>query len=357
MALMILVINPGSTSTKIAVYENHKQLFLTNIKHSLEELSIFEKIADQFEFRKDTITNELEKADIDISKINIIVARGGLLKPMAGGVYRVNEAMIKDAMNPMGEHESNLGGLIAYEISKQIGDDIFAIIVDPTCVDEMEDIARISGMPELPRKSFLHTLNQRAVARTFGKYIGKKYEEINVIVAHMGGGISVGAHKNGKIIDVNNGLNGDGPMSPERSGGLPVGQLVELCFSGKFSKKDILKKIKGKGGLTAYLGTSDAIEIEKRIEQGDEYAKLIYEAMSYQVAKEIGALSTVLKGEIDGILLTGGLAYGDMIVNSITEKVKHLGIVTVYPGEGEMEALSLNGFLVLNNEIEVKEYI
>ena len=357
MDLLILVINPGSTSTKIAVYENHKQAFLTNIKHSQKELSKYDKIADQFEFRKNTITNELEKAGININKINIVVGRGGLLKPIDGGVYKVNEAMIRDIRSPMGEHESNLGGLIAYEISEKISNDVMAIIVDPTCVDEMEDIARISGMPEIPRKSFLHTLNQRAVARTYAKYIGKKYEEINVIVAHMGGGISVGAHQKGRIVDVNNGLNGDGPMSPERSGGLPVGQLVELCFSGKFSKQEILKKIKGKGGLTAYLGTCDAIDIEKRIEQGDEYAKLVYEAMNYQVAKEIGALSTVLKGEVDGILLTGGLAYGDIVVDSITEKVKHLGIVKVYPGEGEMEALALNGFLVLTQEIEVKDYV
>ncbi|NTW33944.1 MAG: butyrate kinase [Bacteroidetes bacterium] len=357
MGLLILVINPGSTSTKIAVYENHKQAFLTNIKHSQKELSKYAKIADQFEFRKNTITGELEKAGIDINKINIVVGRGGLLKPIAGGVYKVNEAMINDIRNPMGEHESNLGGLIAYEIAEKIGNNVMAIIVDPTCVDEMEEIARISGMPELPRKSFLHALNQRAVARTYARYIGKKYEEINLIVAHMGGGISVGAHQKGRIVDVNNGLNGDGPMSPERSGGLPVGQLVELCFSNKFSKQEILKKIKGKGGLTAYLGTCDAIEIEKRIAQGDEYAKLIYEAMTYQVAKEIGALSTVLKGEVEAILLTGGLAYGDSVVDNITERVKHLGTVKVYPGEDEMESLALNGFLVLTQEIEVQEYI
>jgi len=246
--------------------------------------------------------------------------------------------------------------VIAYELAKESGKDIPAVIVDPTCVDEMEEIARISGIPELPRRSFLHALNQKAIARRYAGELNKRYEEVNVIVAHMGGGISVGAHYQGRVVDVNNGLNGDGPMSPERSGGLPVGQLVELCFSGKYSKEEILRKIKGNGGLSAYLGTNDAIEIEERIKGGDDYARLIYEAMTYQVAKEIGALSTVLKGKVDGILLTGGLAFGPMVVNPIIERVSHLGPVKVYPGEGEMEALALNGLLVLNNEVEVKEY-
>ena len=352
----ILAISPGSTFTKIAVYKNRKQVFLTNIKHDTEALHQYEKIADQFEYRKNTITEELKKADINTANIDIVIGRGGLLKPIEGGVYQVNEAMIRDIRNPMGEHESNLGGLIAYEIAKEIGKNVMAIIVDPTCVDELEDIARISGMPELPRRSFLHTLNQRAVARTYARDIGKKYEEINVIVAHMSGGISVGAHRHGRIIDVNNGLNGDGPLSPERSGGLPVGQLVELCFSEKFSKQEILKKIKGNGGLFAYLGTSDTVEIEKRIAAGDNHAKLIYDAMSYQVAKEIGALGAVLKGEVDGILLTGGIAYEEMVTNHITERVKHIGPVKVYPGEGEMEAMAMYGFLVLSGEVSVKEY-
>jgi butyrate kinase len=299
----------------------------------------------------------LVKAGIDLKKINLIVCRGGLLKPIPGGAYKVNEAMIRDIRNPMGEHESNLGGLIAYSLAEEIGPEVEAIIVDPTCIDEMEDIARISGMPELPRKSFLHALNQRAGGRKFAKEIGKKYEEINVIVVHMGGGISVGAHCKGRIIDVNNGLNGDGPMSPERSGGLPAGQLVDLCFSGLFTKAEICKKIKGKGGLTAYLGTSDALEIENRIAEGDEKAKLVYAALPYQVAKEIGALSTVLKGEVDAIILTGGLAYSTVIVDDITERVAHLAPVKVYPGENEMEAMAMHGFMALNHELEVKQYV
>jgi butyrate kinase len=356
MVKRILVINPGSTSTKIAVFENRKQIFLINIKHPHEELQRYKKIVDQFEFRKQTIIEELKKSGLDILTMDIIVGRGGLLKPIEGGVYLVNRDMIRDIHNPMGEHESNLGGLIAFELANYIGREVKAIIVDPTCVDELEDIARISGMPELPRKSFLHTLNQRAVARTFATEINKEYEDINVIVAHMGGGVSVGAHLKGRIVDVNNGLNGDGPMSPERSGGVPVGQLVELCFSGKFTKEEILKKIKGKGGFVAYLGTSNAIEIEKKIEEGDKFAELIYKAMAYQVAKEIAALSAVLKGEVDGILLTGGIAYGKMITDEITERVKHIGPVYVYPGENEMEALAMYGFMVLNNEIKPKEY-
>jgi butyrate kinase len=353
----ILVINPGSTSTKIAVFSNRTQIYMISVKHEQEVLAKFDCIADQYEYRKSMVKDELIKAGIELKEIDIIVCRGGLLKPIMGGAYKVNEAMLRDIRNPMGEHESNLGGLIAYALVKEIGPHVEAIIVDPTCIDEMEDVARISGMPEIPRKSFLHALNQRAAGRKFALDFGKKYEEVNIIVVHMGGGISVGAHRKGRIIDVNNGLNGDGPMSPERSGGLPVGQLVDLCFSGQYTKGEICKKIKGKGGLTAYLGTNDAIVIEQRISEGDEYARLIYSALSYQVAKEIGALSTVLKGEVDAILLTGGLAYSNMIVNEISERVAHLAPVKVYPGENEMEAMAANGFMALNHEIEVKEYV
>ncbi len=357
MDRFILVINPGSTTTKIAIYNNRKETFLINVKHDKEVLQKFDRIFDQYAYRKNMISEILESSGFDLRRMDIIVGRGGLFKPIAGGVYKVNEAMLRDVQNPMGEHESNLGGVIAYELAKEAGSHVPAIIVDTTCVDEMEEIARISGMPELPRRSFLHALNQRAIGRKYAKEINKRYEDINVIVVHMGGGISCGAHCKGRIIDVNNGLNGDGPMSPERSGGLPVGQLVDLCFSGKYSRNEIMKKIKGNGGLYAYLNTSDAIEIEKRIENGDKYALLVYEAMCYQVAKEIGALGTVLKGEVDGILLTGGLAYGKMIVDYITERVAHIGPVKIYPGEGEMEALALNGYLVLTEEIMVKEYV
>jgi len=352
----ILVINPGSTSTKVAVYNNRNQVFLKNIRHDLDTMKQFEKVADQFEFRKQAILKEVSDAGLDVTKINIVVGRGGMMKPMAGGVYEVNEKMLHDLRHPVGEHESNLGGLIAFEIAKEIDHDVKAIIVDPICVDEMEEIARISGMPELPRKSIFHALNQRAVARTFANEIGKKYNEINVIVAHMGGGVSVGIHKKGRVIDVNNGLNGEGPMTPERTGSLPVGQLVELCYSGKYTKQEMMKKVKGMGGFCAYLGTNDVPGIEKMIHEGDQYAKLIFEAMAYQVAKEIGAATTVLEGEFDAILLTGGVAYSTMMTNSIIKRIKHLGPIRIFPGEGEMEALAMNGYLVLQNEIEVKEY-
>ncbi len=357
MNRFILVINPGSTSTKIAVYNNRNEFFLINVKHDKEILSKFDSIFDQFEYRKNMIKEILETAEIDLKKMAIIVGRGGLFKPIDGGVYKVNEAMLNDVKNPMGEHESNLGGVIAYELAREIGGDVMAIIVDPTCVDEMDEIARLSGVPELPRRSLFHALNQRAIARRFAKEINKEYSDINVIVAHLGGGISVGAHCKGKIIDVNNGLNGDGPMSPERSGSLPVGQLVDLCFSQQFTQSEIIKKIKGVGGLYAYLGTSDAIEIEKRIEQGDIKAKLVYDAMCYQVAKEIGALGTVLKGDIDAILLTGGIAFSELVTRQISERVKRLAPVKIYPGEGEMDAMALNGYLVLSGEICAQEYV
>lgn len=352
----ILVINPGSTSTKIAVYCGNKSVMLTNVKHEQAVLAGFEKIIDQVDYRTGMIREVLANSGFPLDSFTIVVGRGGLLRPIEGGAYQVNEDMIRDLHNPIGEHESNLGGVIAFALAKEVGEHVLAMIVDPTCVDEMDEIARLSGMPELPRKSFLHALNQKAIARRFAGEIGKRYDEVNVIVAHMGGGISVGAHSGGRVIDVNNGLHGDGPMSPERSGGVPAGQLVELCFSGRYTKSEILKKLKGKGGLSAYLGTNDALEIEERIKKGDPFAKLVYNAMAYQVAKEIAGLSAVLKGAVDGILLTGGIAYSEIIVDQITERVIHIGPVKVYPGEGEMEALAMNAWLVLTGELEVKDY-
>lgn len=352
----ILAINPGSTSTKIAVYDGSKPVFLKNIKHTMDEVGQFERIFDQFDFRKNVIVKELEEAGIELNSFDAVVGRGGLIKPMEGGVYKVNDKMINDLKTPMGEHVSNLGGVIAYEISKSCTN-CHAFIADPTCVDEMEEIARISGIPELPRRSFLHTLNQKAVARRYAKEHGLKYTDLNLIVAHMGGGISVGAHKKGRIIDTNNGLDGDGPFSPERAGSVPVGQLAELCFSGKYSLKDIKKKITGQGGIVAYLGTNSTLEVEKMIEDGDKYAELVYNAMAYQVAKEIGALSTVLKGEVDAILLTGGVAHGQSFIDMITERTKHLAPVFTFPGEDEMQALAGNGLLVLEGEVEAKDYI
>jgi len=357
MKELILSLKTINEMTKLSVHDNRETILYKTIKHSPEELYTYESVIDQFEMRKNAVLDELKKAQIDINNITIVIAKGGLLKPVSSGAYFVNEAMLKDLRKPETEYVSNLGGLIAEAIVREGGNKIKAYIADSAFVDEMDEIAKISGMPELPRRSILHTLSQHSVAKNFAESIGKSYESVNLIVAHLGTGISVGAHRHGKIIDVNNGLNGDGPMSPSRSGSVPAGQLVELCFSGKFSQKEIMKKICGDGGLKAYLGTNDALEVERLIAEGDKMAELIYKAIAYQTAKEIGALSVVLRGKIDGILLSGGLAYSQIIIDEISEMVSHLGNVRVYPGENEMEALATYGHMILSKEIEVKEYV
>jgi len=352
----ILAINPGSTSTKIAVYEGSKQIFLKNIKHAAEEIAQFVKITDQYEFRKNIILGELKNAGIEIGSIEAIVGRGGLVKPIPSGVYEVNEALIQDLkVGILGQHASNLGGLIAHDLAKTIGT-AKAFIADPVVVDELDDIARISGHPLFERVSIFHALNQKAIARTHAKSQNKTYEELNLIVAHLGGGISVGAHREGRVVDVNQALDGEGPFSPERSGTLPVGALAKLCFSGKYTHDDIKKMICGQGGYVAYMGTNDAYVVEKAADSGDDKARLIQDAMAYQVSKEIGAMSTVLNGNVDAILLTGGIAYGKPFVNAVIERVQHLAPVHVYPGEDEMQALAFNGLMVLNGEVEIKVY-
>ena len=355
MSKKLLIINPGSTSTKIAVFDNEKSIFEETLRHSSEEISQFEKIYDQYEFRKNIIVETLEKNGIDIKSLDCVVGRGGFLKPIECGTYNVNETMLEDLKaGVLGEHASNLGGIIAHEIASMIN--VPSFIVDPIVVDEMEDIARISGIPEIERKSVVHALNQKAVARRHAQSQGKKYEEMNLIIAHLGGGISVGAHRKGRIIDVNNALDGDGPFSPERSGGLPVGDLVRLCFSGKYSEDEVRKLIKGKGGLVSYLGTNDGREVVKRINSGDKKAELIYKAMAYQVSKEIGSCAAVLKGAVDGILLTGGIAYDQMFTNWIKESVEFISDVYIYPGEDELIALAEGGLRVLRGEEKAKEY-
>ncbi|MDD3876976.1 MAG: butyrate kinase [Bacteroidales bacterium] len=353
---LILAINPGSTSTKIAVFENSKQIFLKTIRHSCEDMTHFKKITDQYEFRKNIIIKELEDAKINLKQLKIIVGRGGLVKPIPSGVYIVNETLKEDLRaGILGEHASNLGGLIADDIANLL-EDAQAYIADPVVVDELEPLARISGHPDFERISIFHALNQKAIARTHAKQLGEKYEDMNLIVVHLGGGISVGAHKKGKVIDVNQALDGEGPFSPERSGTLPVGALAKACFSGKYTLEEVKKMITGKGGYVAYLGTNDAYEVEKRAENGDKKAILIQDALAYQVAKEIGAMSTVLKGEIHGILLTGGMAYGKPLVDSIKSRIGHLGKVFVYPGEDEMRALAMNGLMIINKEVEPLVY-
>lgn len=351
----ILAINPGSTSTKIAIFDNEKPVFEEVLRHSTEEINKYETIFDQYEFRKNVILETLNEKGINIQKLAAVVGRGGLLKPIAGGTYEVDGKMLEDLKKGvLGQHASNLGGVLAYEIASQLN--IPPFIVDPVVVDEMNDIARISGMPELERKSIFHALNQKAVARRAAKDQGGSYTEFNFIVAHLGGGVSVGAHEKGKVVDVNNALDGEGPFSPERSGGLPAGDFAKLCFSGKYSHDEIKKKLVGQGGLVAYLGTNDGREVVKMIEAGDEKAEIIYRGMAYQVAKEIGAAAAVLKGKVDAIILTGGIAYDKMFTGWIQEKVSFISEVLVYPGEDEMIALTEGALRVLRKEEEAQRY-
>jgi len=352
----ILAINPGSTSTKIAVFEGTNPLFIQTIRHTSNELEPYDVITKQFKFRKELIIRELKDADIDINSISIIMGRGGLLKPVESGIIEVNDKMRYELENcTYGEHASNLGGLIAWDIAQSLPN-AKAYITNPVVVDELDDLARLSGHPLLPRRSIFHALNQKAVARQHAKSIMRKYEDLNLIVVHLGGGITVGAHKKGRVVDVNQGLDGDGPYSPERTGTLPVGDLVRLCYSGNYTEKQVLKMIKGEGGLVAYLGTNSAYEVEQRAEKGDQYAKTIYDGMAYQVAKEVGSMVAVLHGEIDGILITGGIAHDKYFVNQIISYIHRFGSVHVYPGEDEMKALAMNGLRVALGEAHVKEY-
>ncbi|MBF6597739.1 MAG: butyrate kinase [Fermentimonas sp.] len=355
--MRILVINPGSTSTKIAIYQQERVIFLKTIRHTPEELRKYKRITDQFEFRRDVIINELKGADVHIETIDAVIGRGGLVKPIASGVYRVNETMRTDLLEcKRGEHASNLGALIAADVAKQLPS-AQAFIADPVVVDELEPLARFSGHPLFERRSIFHALNQKAVARSHAKSIMKKYEDLNLIVVHLGGGITVGAHRKGKVIDVNQGLDGDGPFSPERSGTLPVGQLVKVAFSGIYSQTKMNEMILGKGGMVAYLGTNDAYIAERAARDGDEKSLQVLQAMAYQVSKEIGAMSTVLNGKVDAILITGGIANSKWFCNLISESVYRIAPVHLYPGEDEMGALAENATLALEGEIEIKEYI
>ncbi len=351
----ILAINPGSTSTKISVFENEREVWNTKLSHSLEEITPYARIVDQYDFRRGVIVSELERAGYPVSSFDAVVGRGGVLYPVEGGTYRVNEIMLDHVRRGVqGEHPSNLGALIADSFSKEAGCPAF--ITDPVVVDEMEPLARYSGLPQLPRRSILHTLNQKAVARKASADIGKNYDDVNLIVVHLGGGISVGAHRRGRIIDVNNALNGDGPFSPERSGGLPVAGLIGLCFSGSYTKEELLKLNKGAGGIVAYLGTNDMREVERWIDEGDGRAEEIFHAMAYQVAKEIGFLAPVLKGDIDAIVLTGGIAFDRRFTGWVKEMVEFLAPVMIYPGEMEMEALALGGLRVMRGQEGARDY-
>ena len=355
MAYKLLIINPGSTSTKIGVYEDEKEVFVETLRHSSEEIAKYDSIFEQKGFRKEVIMNVLKDNNFDVTTLDAVVGRGGMLKPMAGGTYEVNDELLNDLkIGVQGQHASNLGGILANEIAKEVGGKAF--IVDPVVVDELEAVARISGVPELPRKSKFHALNQKAVAKRFGKESKRGYENLNLIVVHMGGGVSVGAHKNGKVIDVNNALDGDGAFSPERAGSVPVGDLIKMCFSGEYTQAEVYSKIVGKGGYVAYLNTNDARDVLKEKQEGNEFAELIYNAFIYQVSKSIGEMATVLKGKVDSIILTGGIAYSPIVVADIKERVEWIGNVTVYPGEDELLALAQGAIRVLSGEEEAKIY-
>ena len=352
---VILTINPGSTSTKIALFQNEKKILSENIHHSEKELTEYYQIADQYPFRMRAIEDFLTDNGIHPQSLSAIVGRGGLLHPVEGGTYRVNEKMVQDLTEQIrGEHASNLGGLIAYALAEKLG--IPAFIVDPVVVDEMEDIARLSGSPVLPRKSIFHALNQKAVARKAAAELGRSYFDINCIVVHLGGGITIGAHKKGRVIDVNNGLDGEGPYTSERSGTLPTGDLARYCFANVHREFKVLRQIRGKGGIVAYLGTNDMKKVRVRVDNDDKQALLVYKGMAYQVAKYIGEMSVVLKGDVDAIVITGGIAYDEQFINWIKEYIKHIAKVMVFPGEEEMEALAMGGLRVLRGEEKAKVY-
>ena len=352
--MLILVINPGSTSTKIAVYEDEKQILKKNSSHSIEELSAYENIIDQYEFRKNLVVKEVNEAGIPF-KFDAVIGRGGLAKPVEGGVYEINQRMIDDTRATLHHHACNLGCIISFEIAKEIGCRSF--IANPVLVDELCDYARVSGSPLMPRKPIWHALNQKAIARRFAKDQGKRYEEMDIIVCHLGGGISVAVHQHGRAVDVSNALDGEGPFSPERAGTLPAGDLVHLCFSGKYTQAQIEKMIAGQGGLAAHLGTNDMRLIEQWVNEGNEKAKFLVDAMIYHVAKEIASKGAVLCGKVDAILFTGGIAHWKYVVDELCRRVDYLAPTYRYPGEDELEALSFNALSVLRGEREAKEYV
>ncbi|MCI8530798.1 MAG: butyrate kinase [Lachnospiraceae bacterium] len=355
MSIKSLIINPGSTSTKIGVFEDETLLFDETLRHSTEEIGQFDSIVAQKDFRKKIITDFLESKNFDIKSLNVVVGRGGMLKPIPGGTYAVTEELLADLkIGVQGQHASNLGGILAKEIADFIGAPSY--IVDPTVVDELMPIARYSGVPELPRVSIFHALNQKAVAKRYAKEVGKSYESLRLIVVHMGGGVSVGAHEGGKVVDVFNALDGDGAFSPERAGAVPSGALVKMCFSGKYTEKEVYGKLVGNGGFNAYLGTNDMREVTKRANEGDEKAAETKQAFLLQVAKDIGSMACVLSGRVDQIIVTGGIAYGADVVAALKERAEWIAPFTVYPGEDELLALAQGALRVLNGEEEAKVY-
>lgn len=354
MEYKILVINPGSTSTKIALYNNREVVFTKTLNHPAREMEKFVCIQEQFEMRKEMVLLFLRENGYNVGELSAVVGRGGMLPRVKSGAYRVNDKMVARLKNnPVIEHASNLGALIAYEIANTTG--IPAYIYDSVRVDELKDIARISGMPDIPRTSTSHVLNSRAMAIMAAEKYGKKYKDMNFIVTHLGGGISLSVHEKGLMVDII--ADDEGPFSPERAGRVPCKDLIDLCYSGKFDKKTMHKKLRGKGGLKAYFNTADAREVEKMIQNGNEEARLVYEAMAYQVAKGIGELATVVNGNVDTVIITGGIAHSDMLTSWIKKRVEFIAPVEIMPGENEMESLALGVLRVLNGEEAAMDYV
>ncbi|MHC1719842.1 MAG: butyrate kinase [Clostridiaceae bacterium] len=355
MDYKMLIINLGSTSTKIAVYKNLEEKFKESINHSQDELNKFQDIWGQKDFRKEKIMNALKENGYKIADFRCIACRGGNVKPIPGGTYLVNAEMIADIRSEKyGVHPTGVGNIIAYEFGRESG--IPVVTADPPVTDELCRMARYSGVKEIPRISSFHALNQKRTGRKIAEELGRNYSDTNLIVVHLGGGISVGAHENGMVIDVNNALDGEGPFSPERAGTVPAGDLIRMCFSGKFSEKQMIKKVKGNGGLMSYLGTNSGLEVEDRIKNGDKYANEVFEAMAYKVSKEIGAAAAVLKGKADAIVLTGSLAYSERLVNWIKERTGFIAPIYLCPGENEMVSLAENALRYLKGEEEAKLY-
>lgn len=355
MNYRMFILNLGSTSTKVAVFEGTAEAAKESLHHSQEELAAYPRVPDQKGLRKEAIRGFLARGGFDLREFDCIVARGGCSKPIEGGIYRITPEMLADIESGRyGVHISNVGCSIAYELAQEYG--IPVITADTVKTDELAPLARYTGLSELSRVSTFHALNHKAIARKHAMAVGRIYEDMNLIVVHMGGGISVGAHEKGRVIETNNALDGDGPFTPERAGALPVGSLIKLCFSGKFTEAQLQKMICGRGGLMSYLGTNSGLEVEERIEKGDVLAREVYEAMAYQTAKAVGAAACVLKGSVDAILVTGSLAYSQLLTDWIRERVSFLAPVYLYPGENEMLSLAENGMRFLTGKAQPKDY-
>lgn len=356
MSYRILVINPGSTSTKLAIYENEQEVDKENLTHSPEELAPYERIIDQLPLRIRVIQEFLASRSLTTDDFQAIAGRGGFLKPIAGGTYRVNAVMAAElSTGQYGEHASNLGGIIAKNLADEAG--IPAFIVDPVVVDELAAVARITGLPEMPKRSVFHALNQKAVAKRFAAAHGQKYESLNLLVAHLGGGISVGCHHHGRVVEVNNALDGTGPFSPERTGTVQAGQFYRLILDKNWSLAQVKKALAGQGGIVAHLGTSDVREVERRLAANDAQAQLIHDALAYQVAREIAAAAVAVKGQVDHILLTGGIAHSALLTGKISDSVQFIAPVTVLPGEDELQALAEGAYRILSGQEQPQEYV